>query len=109
MSTSLDSSCCDQLGLRPVDIVRPAEVLEPLDEARGAVDLSGTEPVARRAGEGVVVVVPRLTHREDREGREVRADVARRERPLPEAVADGVHRPRAVERDADRKSTRLNP
>ena len=52
--------------------------------------------VAGRAGKGVVAVVPRLAHADDREHGDVAAAVLGRERATPEHVTQRVDAPRDV-------------
>ena len=59
------------------------------------------QPVARRAGEGVVPVVPGLAHAERGQDAQVAAVVVGRERPAAEGVAQRVDAPRHVVEDED--------
>ena len=73
------------------------------DEPRRRIELARPEAVDGRAREGVVVVVPGLAERRQRQPEDVGRVVLDVEAPAPEEVADGVDRPRDVvdEEDAD--------
>ncbi len=75
----------------------------PPDQRGREVDLVPLQAVAGRARERVVVVVPRLAERREREPEDVRRLVLDLEAAAPEEVADGVDRPGHVvlQEDAD--------
>src|SRR6266496_1555968 len=50
----------------PAWIADPARPLEQPNQRRGRIELAGVDTVASRLREGVVGVVPRLAHRQDR-------------------------------------------
>src|SRR4051812_30109124 len=72
------------------DVPGEARLLEAPDHPRGRVELPGLEAVARGRRERVVVVVPRLAEREERQPEQVARLVAGRELPAPEEVAERV-------------------
>jgi hypothetical protein len=84
----------------PAWIADPARPLEQPNQRRGRIELAGIDTVASRLREGVVGVVPRLAHRQDRQGREVRAVVTRVERAFPEGVTNRVDAPGEVLHEA---------
>src|SRR5688572_14534452 len=85
-----DATSFDALGPRPADIRCPAELFEGPDDASAGVDLSLLDAVAGAGRVGVVQVVPRLAHGEDREPPDVAGLVAALERTVTHGVADGV-------------------
>src|SRR5215213_8921979 len=86
----------DLLGLRVLDVGRPPELLERLDQPVGRVELPALEAVPRRGRERVVRVVPALAERHQRDRPVVAALIFGRERPAAVHVADRVHAPRRV-------------
>src|SRR4051794_34696243 len=86
----------DLLGLRVLDVGRPAEALEQADQPVGRVELTRREAVLRRRRERMVRVVPALAERDERDGPVVAALVLGLERALAVHVADRVDAPRRV-------------
>src|SRR3954469_20523668 len=72
------------------DVPRQPARLERAAHRRRRVELPAAEPVGRRGRKRVVVVVPRLPERGQREPEDVARLVARRVRAAPERVADRV-------------------
>jgi hypothetical protein len=97
-----DAARLDALAPGPADVVRPPEPLEAADELGAAVELPAVDAVARGRRVGVVQVVPRLAHRDHREGPDVARLVAGLEGLVAEGVADRVDRPRDVVEHARR-------
>ena len=91
------------LGLRPADVVGPAELLEHPDQAGRGVDLTAQHAVPRAGRVGVVQVVPGLAERQDRQRPEVRARSPSRvsNGRSPYHVADRVDGPGHVVQQAD--------
>src|SRR5262245_51469985 len=73
-----------------------AAALEEADEPRRQVELAAEQAVAGARRERVVVVVPALAERQERDREVVPALVPGREVARAEPVADGVDRPRRV-------------
>src|SRR3954465_159747 len=74
----------------PHHVPGQAAGLEPADHHGRRVDLPAPEAVARRRGEGVVVVVPGLAEREERQPEDVARLVRGGVAAPPEDVADRV-------------------
>ena len=70
------------------DVPRQPELLEPADHDRRPGRSPAPQPVARRRRERMVVVVPRLAEREQREPEDVARLVRGREAAAAEDVAD---------------------
>jgi hypothetical protein len=85
----------------PAHVMGPAESFQGPDDAGGDVDLAGSPAVAGAGGVGVVQVVPRLAHRQDRQRPEVRGFALRGEGAIADHVADRVDRPGDVVQDRD--------
>src|SRR3954447_16353258 len=68
----------------PHDVPGQAAGLEPAEEHGRRIDLPAPQPVACRGGEGVVVVVPGLPEREERQPEHVARLVRRAEAAPPE-------------------------
>src|SRR3978361_1415763 len=84
------------LGRDAHDVLRHADLLQRPDQHRRDIDLEAAQALARRAREGVVVVVPGLAEGRDREPEHVRRLVLDVEAPAPEEVAERVDRARDV-------------
>ena len=77
------------------DVPRQAEAPHRPDHPAAGVELPPAQAVQRRAREGVVVVVPGLAERGQREPEDVGRLVLRAEAPAAEEVADRVDRRRS--------------
>ena len=82
-------------------VPRQPDLLERPDRPPAHVHLAGAQAVDRRAGEGVVVVVPALAERRQRHDPVVAALVLGLVGPAAERVAHGVHAPRHVVEQED--------
>ena len=85
----------------PHDIPRRAHLLQPEDQPPRRVELPAAQAVDGRARERVVVVVPRLAERGEREPDDVGRVVVGGEAPAAEEVADRVDRPGDVVHEED--------
>jgi len=84
-----------------------SELFQEGDYEAGGIGEALPEPeaVEGRGGEGVVVVVPGLAHRQGREPEDVAGFVLDVEALAPEEVADGVDRPGDVMEQEDAHQT----
>ena len=89
-------------GVDRHDVPREADPGHRADDQARDVDLAAPQAVPRGGGEGVVVVVPGLAERGQREPEHVAAtEVVGVEAPAPEEVADRVDRERDVVEEED--------
>ncbi len=100
-SNRLDRLLRLALGADPHDVPDQAELLQQHDHHAGRVGhpLPEAQAVKGRGGERVVVVMPRLAHRERRQPEDVARLILDVEAPATEEVADGVDRPGHVVQD----------
>ena len=87
------SFCCWRSGRDLDDVPGQPHPPHPADQPRRRVDLPPAQPVPRRARERVVVVVPALAEREQRQPEHVGRVVVDVEPARAEEVADRVDRP----------------
>ena len=87
------SALGETLGRDADNIPDQAELLECANDVGGGIDLPPVHAVVGGAGEGVVVVVPTLSHGEEAHEEVIPALVGRDEFAAAVGVADRVHRP----------------
>ena len=96
-SRALRRRCSWRIARRSAQARRRPEIPDQTERrecaqpAVGEIDLAGAKPVARRGREAVVVVVPAVAERRERDPEVVPALVAARVALGPEAVAERVH------------------